>query len=191
VKYLLTGLARFAVCGGPMRVLPAGKDRITDTYVCQHGYHTRRSRPGLDALVTAWSWTGSPGRTRPAPWPAATTARPSRPPTRPAATRARLDTAADAYADGSIDGAHLARITAKLPPELQQWQGLARAASTAPDLLDLATRHRPTLAESTASARMPDTPVSRWIGRSDRFCRSDHGLGGVGRGGRPTGTLCR
>ncbi len=56
-----------------------------------------------------------------------------------AATRARLDTAADAYADGSIDGAQLARITAKLRPELLRWQELARAASTAPDLLDLAT----------------------------------------------------
>ncbi len=129
VKYLLTGLARCGVCGGPMRVLPAAKDRTADTYICQHGYHTRRSRPGLDALVTN-----------------VVLDRLAKPDAASALARSddgqaqqATDKAAAAYADGSIDGAQLARITAKLRPELQQWQELARAASTAPDLLDLAT----------------------------------------------------
>ncbi len=55
-----------------------------------------------------------------------------------AALRARLDTAADAYAGGTIDGAQLTRITAKLRPEMEKWQQVARASSSAPDLLDLA-----------------------------------------------------
>jgi len=56
-----------------------------------------------------------------------------------AAIRARLDLAADSYADGNIDARQLARITSKLRPELAQWEQAARAASSAPDLLDLAT----------------------------------------------------
>jgi site-specific DNA recombinase len=139
VKYLLSGLARCGVCRGPMRVLTAGKDgRKSDSYVCQHGYHVRRSRDGLDALVTAL-----------------VTARLARPDAadlltrsddgqaqeatdKAAALRARLDSAADAYAEGTIDGAQLTRITARLRPELDKWQQVARASSTAPDLLDLA-----------------------------------------------------
>lgn len=139
IKYLLSGLARCGVCEDPLRVLPVGKEaRKVDSYSCQHGYHVRRSRPALDALVTG-----------------VVTARLARPDAagllarsddgqaqeaadKAAAIRARLDTAADAYAEGTIDGAQLTRITAKLRPELENWQQVARASSTAPDLLDLA-----------------------------------------------------
>ncbi len=139
IKYLLSGLARCDVCGGPMRVLTAGGDgRKSDSYVCQHGYHVRRSRPGLDALVTGLV-TARLAR----PDAAAVLARSDdgqaqEASEKAAAIRARLDTAADAYADGTIDGAQLTRITSKLRPELDKWQQLARASSTAPDLLDVA-----------------------------------------------------
>lgn len=56
-----------------------------------------------------------------------------------AAIRARMDTAADAFADGAIDGEQLVQITSKSRPDLKQHQQVARAASTAPNLLDLAT----------------------------------------------------
>jgi hypothetical protein len=139
IKYLLTGLARCDVCKGPMRVLPAGKDgRKTDSYVCHHGYHVRRSRPGLDALVTGivTGRLAQPdaaallGRSDDGQAQEATD--------KAAAVRARLDTAADAYAEGTIDGAQLTRITAKLRPELERWQEVVRASSTAPDLIDVA-----------------------------------------------------
>jgi len=139
VKYLLTGLARCGVCGGPMRVLPAGKDRTADTYICHHGYHTRRSRPGLDALVTGLVLRRLAQADAASALARSDDGQAQQATDKAAANRARLDTAADAYADGSIDGAQLARITAKLRPELHKWQELARAASTAPDLLDLAT----------------------------------------------------
>ncbi len=139
IKYLLSGLARCGVCAGPMRVLTAGRDgRKSDTYVCQHGYHLRRSMDGLDALVTglvtarlarpdaaALLSRGDDGQAQEAADKAA-------------ALRARLDTAADAYAEGTIDGAQLTRITAKLRPELEKWQQVAPASSSAPELLDLA-----------------------------------------------------
>ncbi len=55
------------------------------------------------------------------------------------AIRSRLDVAADSYAAGEIDGRQLARITGRLRPELERAEQLARAASTAPDLIDLAS----------------------------------------------------
>ncbi len=138
IKYLLSGLARCGVCTGPMRVLTAGKDGRSDSYVCQQKYCTRRSRAGLDDLVTRL-----------------VTARLARPDAaralaraddgaaqeaadKAAAIRVRLDDAADSYSDGDIDAQQLARITGKLRPELEQAEQIARAASSAPDLLDLA-----------------------------------------------------
>ena len=138
VKHLLSGLARCAVCGGPMRVLSAAGTRRS-SYVCQQGYHVRRPQADLDHYVTALVV----GRlARPDAIDllthtddgAATDAL-----EQAAAIRARLDTAADAYADGTIDGPQLTRITSKLRPQLAQLQQVARTASTAPDLLDLAT----------------------------------------------------
>ncbi len=141
VKYLLSGLARCGVCGGPMRVLVANpkQRRAADSYVCQQGYHVRRSRPLLDDLVVALI-VGRLSRpdavnllTRRDDGGAAQEAV-----DKAAALRARLDTAADAFAEGTIDGSQLTRITGRLRPELERWQQAARAASTSPDLLDLA-----------------------------------------------------
>ncbi len=139
IKYLLSGLARCGVCGGPMPVLTAGGDgRKSDSYVCQHGYHVRRSRPGLDALVTGLVTARLARLDAAAVLARSDDGQAQEASERAAAIRARLDTAADAYADGTIDGAQLTRITGKLRPELERWQQLARAASTAPDLLDVA-----------------------------------------------------
>ncbi len=55
------------------------------------------------------------------------------------AVRARLNVAADNYAEGLIDGEQLARITAKLRPELERYESEARAQSAHPDLMDLTT----------------------------------------------------
>ena len=140
VKYLLSGIARCGVCAGPMRVLMAspGNGRTTDTLCCSTGYHVRRGRADVEQLVTdvivgrlslpdareALS-AGDDMHSREAREQAE-------------AIRCRLDLAADAYAEGSIDGRQLARITAKLRPEADRLSQLARAASTSPDLLDLA-----------------------------------------------------
>jgi hypothetical protein len=154
VKYLLSGLARCSVCKGQMRVLTAGNDgRKSDSYVCQTKYCTRRSREGLDDLVVKIV-TGRLAQ----PDAAAALARTDGAEVQQAvdkaeAIRARLDLAADSYADGAIDARQLARITGKLRPELEQAEQIARAASTAPDLLDLA---RPDIA-----ARWESLPLAR------------------------------
>ena len=141
VKYLLSGIARCGICDGPMRVLVAspGNGRTRDSYVCQFGYHVRRPRLDLDELVTGLVV----GRLALPDSAAALTigngAQVQDALAKAAAIRARLDLAADSYADGNIDGRQLARITSKLRPELTQAEHTARAASTAPDLLDLAT----------------------------------------------------
>lgn len=155
IKYLLSGIARCGVCDGPMRVLTQGKDgRKSDTYVCQHAYHVRRVRADLDDMVTAHVLTllalpdavgalarsDDDGEVQQAREKAA-------------ALRARLDLAADAYAEGSIDAQQLARITAKLRPEMDGWEQAARAASNAPDLLDLAV---PDIAD-----RWAEVPLAR------------------------------
>lgn len=150
IKYLLSGIAKCGVCDGPIRVLAANASngRSGDSYVCHHGYHVRRSRLDLDELVTklvvgrlalpdaASALTiGDRGQLQDVLDKAA-------------GIRARLDLAADSYADGNIDGQQLARITGKLRPELTKWEQAARAASTAPDLLDLA---RPDIAQGWES----------------------------------------
>ncbi len=138
VRHLLSGLARCSVCGGPMRVLIGDKDGRTGSYVCQQGYHVRRSQAGMDALVTALVV----GRlSRPDAAAALTLADDGAAQEaldKVAALRAQLNTAADQFADGIIDGEQLARITSRLRPQLEQYQQVARSASTAPDLLDLA-----------------------------------------------------
>ncbi len=139
IKYLLSGLARCGVCSGPMRVLTAGKDgRKSDSYVCQHGYHVRRSRDGMDALVTGLVTARLARPDAAALLTRSDDGQAQEAADKAAALRARLDTAADAYAEGTIDGAQLTRITAKLRPELEKWQQIARASNTAADLLDLA-----------------------------------------------------
>ncbi|GAC1332374.1 MAG: recombinase family protein [Mycobacteriales bacterium] len=139
IKYLLSGLARCGVCDGPMRVLVAGNDgRQRDTYTCQRGYHVRRSRPDLDELVTGVVLARLARPDAVAVLARADDGQAQEASDKAAGIRARLDTAADSFAGGDIDAAQLARITAKLRPQLDQWLQVARAASTAPDLLDLA-----------------------------------------------------
>ncbi|MEJ7846011.1 MAG: recombinase family protein [Acidimicrobiales bacterium] len=139
IKYLLSGLAKCSVCDGPMRVLVAGKDgRVTDTYVCQHGYHVRRSRRDVDNLVeqVVLARLALPDAAAVLARTDDTTAQDAA--DKAAGIRARLDQAADSFAAGDIDGVQLARVSAKLRPELEQWQQVARSASTAPDLVDVA-----------------------------------------------------
>jgi len=140
VKYLLSGLARCGVCSGPLRVLVAGQQgRQSDSYVCKRGGHVRRSRPGLDDLVTRIVTARLAQPDAVAALARSDGAEAQQATDHAEGIRARLDVAADAYAAGEIDGRQLARITAKLRPELERAEQLARAASTAPDLLDLAS----------------------------------------------------
>ena len=103
IKYLLSGIARCGVSGGPMGVLVVGKDgRKQDAYVCKDGAHVRRVRLPVEELVTetvlerlsqpdarALLIAGDDTATQVLREQAA-------------AVRARLDSAADAYADGTI-----------------------------------------------------------------------------------------
>jgi len=145
VKYMLSGIGRCGVCAGPLRVIAAGHGgRKSDSYTCAQGFHVRRSRSALDDLVTRLvigrlSQPDAAGALARADDGTSQEAA-----DKAAAIRVRLDGAADAYAEGTIDGVQLARITGKLRPELEQWQQVARSASTAPDLLDLA---RPDIAD--------------------------------------------
>lgn len=137
VKYLLSGLARCGVCDGPMRVLPGQRGRA-DSYVCQHGYHVRRPRAAVDDLVTrvVLARLARPDAAR--ALARGDDAEAQQAADHAAGIRARLDEAADAYAADTIDGRQLQRITARLRPELDAAEHAARAASTAPDLADLA-----------------------------------------------------
>jgi hypothetical protein len=145
VKYMLSGIGRCGVCAGPLRVIAAGHGgRKSDSYTCTQGFHVRRSRSALDDLVTRLvigrlSQPDAAGALARADDGTSQEAA-----DKAAAIRVRLDGAADAYAEGTIDGVQLARITGKLRPELEQWTQVARSASTAPDLLDLA---RPDIAD--------------------------------------------
>lgn len=139
VRHLLSGLARCSVCAGPMRVLTAGNDgRKSGSYVCQQGYHVRRSQEGMDALVSALVVGRLAQPDAAAALSVADDGAAQEALDKVAALRARLNAAADQYADGIIDGEQFARITSRLRPQMEQHQQVARSASTAPDLLDLA-----------------------------------------------------
>jgi hypothetical protein len=131
-----------------MRVLPTGKGRAQDTYACKHKFCTRRSREPLDDLVVriVTGRLAQPDAAR--ALARADDGQAQEAADKAAVIRVQLDEAADAYAARSIDAIQLARITAKLRPEMEQWTQVARAASTAPDLLDLA---RPDIAERWTS----------------------------------------
>jgi site-specific DNA recombinase len=122
-----------------MRVLTAGKaGRLKDSYTCQTGYHVRRSRPDLDDLVTRLvvARLALPDAAAALARDDGDQAQEAR--EKAAALRARLDLAADSYAEGDIDSRQLTRITSRLRPEMEQWELASRAATTAPDLRDLA-----------------------------------------------------
>ena len=139
VRHLLSGLARCGVCGGPMRALSGGRQGRQPTYVCEKGYHVRRSQAAVDDLVTAVVVARLAQPDAATAFATADDGAAQEAADKAAAVRARLDAAADAYAQGSIDGLQLTRISARLRPELEQATQLARNASAAPDLLDLAS----------------------------------------------------
>jgi len=153
VKYLLSGIARCGLCGGPMRVLLPGQGHKQDSYVCQDKYHVRRMRQPLDDFITevVVARLSRPDAVDLLAQPDNDDAHKAR--EQAGALRARLDLAADAFAAGDIDARQLARITARLRPELDQYEQIARSLSTAPDLVDLAT---PDIAE-----RWTDLPLDR------------------------------
>ncbi len=153
IKYLLSGLAVCGVCGQPLRVLLAGKDRTSDSYICKNGYHVRRQMKPLDDLVTkvVIGRLSQPDAVDLFRRDDDEEGRQAR--EQADAIRARLDLAADAFAEGDIDGAQLKRITGKLRPELERLERVERAASTAPDMTDLAA---PDIAE-----RWDSLPLAR------------------------------
>ena len=139
IKYLLSGIARCGVCGGSMRVLVVGKDgRKQDAYVCQDKFHVRRVRLPVEELVTetVLERLSQPDARKLLIAGDDTATQALR--EQAAAVRARLDSAADAVADGTIDGQQHTRITAKLRPDAERLVHLVKAASTAPDLEDIA-----------------------------------------------------
>lgn len=138
VKHLLSGLARCSVCAGPMRVLSGDRDGRASSYVCQGGYHVRRSQEGMDALVTALVVGRLAQPDAAAALSVADDGAAQEALDKVAALRARLNAAADQYADGIIDGEQFARITSRLRPQMEQHAQVTRSASTAPDLLDIA-----------------------------------------------------
>ena len=145
-KYLLSGIARCGICDGPMRVLlaTANSGRTRDSYVCQQSYHVRRSRLDMDEQVTkvVLGVLASPEGVAALTRGDSEQAQQAR--EQAAALRAQLDLAADSFARGDIEMHQLARITAKLRPEAERAEQVARSAASAPDLLDLA---RPDIAK--------------------------------------------
>lgn len=131
-KHLLSGIARCGVCGEPMRVLVAHGTR-PKAYVCPKNYCVRRKLEAVDAMVTklVLARLAQPDAAQ-AVLPADNRDLVER----AHALRARLDLVADQFASDLIDGQQLARITAKLRPELEAVEReLAR--TVAPDLQDL------------------------------------------------------
>lgn len=136
-----------------MRVLLAGRcDRKADTYVCQANYHVRRRRGELEELVVK-TVLGILARPDAVGLLTRDDDEATRAHEQAEALRARLDLAADAYAAGRIDTRQLTRITAQLSPQIEALQQVVRAASSAPDLFDLA---RPDITE-----RWDELPLAR------------------------------
>jgi site-specific DNA recombinase len=145
-RYLLSGIARCGAtlkkgpgagetCGGVMRVLtsPSG----LKSYSCARCFGARRRVDLVDELVTRVV-VGRLAR----PDALAAFADRSTDTVELVAHRdalaARLDTASDEYAAGTIDARQLARITARIRPQIDTLAEQIRAASAAPDLVDLA-----------------------------------------------------
>jgi hypothetical protein len=123
-----------------MRTLNAttANGRTTDSYICHEKYHVRRPRPAVDAFVLEhlFALLSQPGAAQLLAREDGDDVHEAR--EKAAALRARMDIAADAYADGNIDARQLARITSKLRPEMEALEQAARAATSSPDLLDVA-----------------------------------------------------
>ncbi|MEX5300873.1 recombinase family protein [Kocuria sabuli] len=122
-RHLLTGIAECGLCGGKMRRLKgverAGK-KGPEAYGCRDCFKIRRSMALVDAYVEgvvialltrpdalAALAVGNPDRAREAQ-------------TRAEAINARLLNAADQFAEGVISAEQMARISAKLRPQLDE-----------------------------------------------------------------------
>jgi site-specific DNA recombinase len=142
---LLTVVARCGRCGGPMRTVPG---RSTQMYDCRDCHKVSRAAADVDRLVVAVV-TGRLAlpdaiemfSTRPNG--AAVAAFHSR----AEVVRARLDSAADSYAAGEIDGPQLARISARLRPELDELESQIRRSLPSRGISDLADLASPDIAK--------------------------------------------
>lgn len=128
-----TSVGRCGVCGGLLRSQTKrgryGKPQTL--YVCAERGCVGRNQASVDAKVSgAVVGRLAQADARDLLAPDDTTAHEAL--SRAAGLRARLDEAADQFADGAITGDQLARITAKLRPQLAQAEQDAAAASTAP-----------------------------------------------------------
>lgn len=134
VRHLLSGLARCgaAGCDGTMRVHTVGG--IT-RYTCEACYGVSRRQDQLDEFVSEVV-VARLSRPDAADLLGGDDDEQARAAAREAAgLRARLDLAADQYAEGGIDGQQLARITARLRPQLADAEDRARVPSNG-QLLD-------------------------------------------------------
>ncbi|WP_324276822.1 zinc ribbon domain-containing protein [Blastococcus brunescens] len=128
VKHLLSGIAVCGVCGGRVRVQ---KNRGSLAYLCVDGFHVSRNEDDTDEYVTEVILTRLER-----PDAADLTADSSKNPDREDALaeaqekRARLDGFYDAAAAGELTPQALARIEARLLPEIEAAEQRARTTWT-------------------------------------------------------------
>ncbi|PFG19205.1 recombinase family protein [Serinibacter salmoneus] len=135
LKYLLSGIALCGRCGGIIRPASPVRQRLADgtwsygkqAYTCGECYRIRRVQVDVDAVVIAvvLARLEQPDGPRllagdPDEMQAQTK--------RAGDLKARLDLAADQYAEGAITADQLARITARLRPQIEEAERLARHA---------------------------------------------------------------
>lgn len=129
VTYLLSGIARCGVCGGPMR---SNKPQAAKSmsYVCADCQRVRRRLDYVDAVVveTVVARLSEPDGPDLLGGDAVVLAESLE---RADVLRTRLESAADAFASGLIDVDQLQRITASLRPQVQDAERAAEAARPA------------------------------------------------------------
>lgn len=132
-RHLLTGIAECGLCGGKMRRLKGvtrnGKTQ-PEAYGCRDCFKIRRRVELVDMVVEGVMLAFLQ---RPDALSALTTGDPATAENVRAhveALGARMDMAADQFAEGNITGEQLARITAKLRPQVEEAR--AKLASLAP-----------------------------------------------------------
>ncbi|GAC1323978.1 MAG: recombinase family protein [Mycobacteriales bacterium] len=150
-RHLLSGIARCGICGDAVRIL-AGHGSRPKAYVCPTNFCVRRKQVDVDSMITQLvvSRLGQPDALQ--AFVEDETALPAKI-TEMQALKAKLDLAADKFAEGSIEGHQLARITAKLRPQMARLEAEIRQSIAGPDVLDLAT---PDIAN-----RWDDIPLER------------------------------
>ena len=149
--YLLSGIARCGLCGHPLRILP-GLGNRPRAYNCDGCFKISRKQEPVDELITGLvtARLSMPDAVQ-AFFPAPADIQPLL--DNAAALEARLNIVADQYANDEITGEQLARITAKLRPQMEAAKREIREATATPDLIDLAT---PDIAE-----RWDNLPMDR------------------------------